>query len=142
MAEANGLAARAATMGQTLFTAPTVFNYFPLQYELPGAPGVLAPEFEILTPANALARANFADAVAFSRLGATVTMDLTPLMNLAAVHPWYASEAVNRVLLHGRMSDTTREQILTAMAYIEDPRYKAHTVISLADSSLMHQVQN
>jgi len=142
VAEAHGLAARAATMGQTLFTAPTVFNYFPLLYELPGSPGVLAPEFEILTPANALARANFADAVAFSRLGATVTMDLTPLMNLATVHPWYASEAVNRVLLHGRMSDPIREQILTAMAYSEDPVYQAQTAIYLAASALIYQVQN
>ncbi|MBL8179043.1 MAG: DUF1800 domain-containing protein [Bryobacterales bacterium] len=141
VAEANGLAGRAATMGQTLFTAPTVFNYFPLLYELPGSPGVLAPEFEIMTPANALARANFADAVAFSRLGATVTMDLTPLMNLAAVHPWYASEAMNRVLLHGRMTDATREQILAAMAYSEDPVYQAQTAIYLSASSLLYQVQ-
>ncbi len=142
VAEANSLAARAATMGQTLFAPPTVFNYFPLLYELPGSPGMLAPEFEILTPANALNRANFADAVAFSRLGATVTVDLTPLMNLAAAHPWYASEGVNRVLLHGRMPDNIREQILIAMGYSEDPVYQAQTAIYLAASALLYQVQN
>jgi uncharacterized protein (DUF1800 family) len=142
VAEAHGLAARAATMGQTLFSPPTVFNYFPLLYEMPGSPGMLAPEFEIFTPANALNRANFADAVAFSRLGPTVTIDLTPLMNLAAVHPWYASEGVNRVLLLGRMPDSTREQILSAMAYSEDPVYQAQTAIYLAASALLYQVQN
>jgi uncharacterized protein (DUF1800 family) len=142
VAEFNGLPARAAAMGQNLFYPPTVFNYFPLLYELPAANGVAAPEFEILTPSNALARANFADAAMFSRLGITVTLDMTPLIDLATVHPWYVTEALNRALLQGRMTEDQRDRILGALAYTSDPALQAQTAAYLTASALSYQVQN
>lgn len=142
VAEFNPLPGRASAMGQNLFYAPTVFNYFSLGYQVPGMNDVAGPEFEILTPAYALARANFADAVTFLRLGATVTLDLVPYINLASVHKWYLSEALNRVLFYGRMPEAVRDRILIALDSIADPGLQAQTAAYLAASSLLYQVQN
>jgi hypothetical protein len=142
VAEFNPLPGRVTLMGQNLFYPPTVFNYFSLNYQVPGLNEVAGPEFEILTPANALARANFADAVAFSRLGPAVTLDLVPYINLTSVHKWYLSEALNRVLFHGRMPEAVRDRILIALDSIADPGLQAQTAAYLAASSLLYQVQN
>jgi uncharacterized protein (DUF1800 family) len=142
VAEANGLAGRASAMGQNPFFAPTVFNYFNLMYQVPGQEGIAGPEYEILTPANALARANFVDLVAFQRLGPTVTIDLVPLVDLATVHKWYLSEALNRMLFHGRMPETVRDRILIALDATTDPATQVQIATYLAASSMLYQVQN
>ncbi len=142
VAEANNLAARAAAMGQTLFYPPTVFNYFDLTYQPPALGGLLAPEFEILSPANALARANFADMASFLRLGPAVNIDLVPWINLATVHKWYLSEALNRVFCHRRMPEAVRDRILIALDYISDPALQVQTAVYLATSAMLYQVQN
>jgi hypothetical protein len=53
----------AAQMEQDVFRAPSVFNFYSPDYQVPGEPGVLGPEFEIYSSMTALRRANF-----FSRL--------------------------------------------------------------------------
>ncbi len=142
VAEANNLAARAAAMGQNVFYPPTVFNYFNLMYQPPGLGGLFAPEFEILSPTNALARANFADMATFLRLGPSVTVDLVPFINLAMVHKWWVTEALNRIFYHGRMPETLRDQILMALDAIADPALQVQTAAYLATSAMLYQVQN
>ena len=44
-------------LGQDLFDAPSVFNYYPPNYGVPGTT-LLGGEFEIHTPNNAIWRAN------------------------------------------------------------------------------------
>jgi uncharacterized protein (DUF1800 family) len=142
VAEFNPLPGRASLMGQNVFFSPTVFNYFPLLYEIPGRTGVAGPEYELLTPSNALARANFADAAMFLRLGPAVMINLTPLVDLASVHKWYLSEALNRALFHGRMPETVRDRILISLDASADPGFQAESAAYLAASSLLYQVQN
>jgi uncharacterized protein (DUF1800 family) len=142
LAEYNPLPTWSANMGQNLFFAPSVFNYFSLLYQPPELEGLYAPEFEILTPSAALIRANFADAVAFARLGPAVNVDLTPLIELALVHKWYLTEALNRGLLYGRMSEEMRDRIQIALDSIADPGLQAQTALYLVASSFQYQVQN
>jgi len=142
LAEPNNLPSWASSMGQNLFFAPSVFNYYSLLYQPPELDGLYAPEFEILTPATALIRANFADAVVFQRLGPAVNVDLTPLIELASVHKWYLTEALNRGLLLGRMDEAMRDRILVALDSIADPGLQAQTATYLVASSYRYQVQD
>jgi uncharacterized protein (DUF1800 family) len=142
VAEANNLPSWSASMGQNLFFAPSVFNYYSLLYQPPELDGLYAPELEILTPATALIRANFADAVVFQRLGPAVNVDLTPLIELASVHKWYLTEALNRGLLFGRMDETMRDRILIALDWIADPGLQAQTATYLVAASYRYQVQD
>jgi hypothetical protein len=142
VAEENRLPTVAAAMGQNVFFQPTVFNYFQLLNRISvEGEDLSAPEFEILTPANALARANFVDSVAFQRLGATVTIDLVPWIDLGSVHQWYLCEALNRALLNGRMPELMRHYIMTAMDGSTDAAVRAQTALYLAATSPLYQVQ-
>lgn len=142
VAEYNPLASWANAMGQNLFFAPSVFNYFSLLHQPRELEGLYGPEFEILTPSAALARANFVDAVVFSRLAPSVSVDLTPLIEMATVHKWYVTEALNRALLYGRMSEPMRDRILIALDSIADPGLQAQTAAYLVASSARYQIQD
>ena len=61
--------------GQVLFEPPSVANYFPLDYDLPGS-SVRAPEFQILTPSTAVYRANLAFTVTSAPHVAGISTDL------------------------------------------------------------------
>ncbi len=142
VAEYNPLPSWAAAMGENLFFAPSVFNYYSLLHQPKELDGLYGPEFEILTPSAALVRANFADAVVFSRLGPSVSVDLTPLIEMAGVHKWWVSEALNRALLYGRMSEAMRDRILIALDAIADPGLQAQTAAYLVASSARYQIQD
>ena len=142
VAEENRLAGYASAMGQNLFYPPTVFNYFQLLHRIQvEGRDLSAPEFEILTPSNALARVNFVDAVAYQRLSPSVTIDLVPWMNLASVHRWYLTEALNRTLFYGRMPEEMRDKILIALDAASDSGAAAQAALYLAASSPLYQVQ-
>lgn len=142
LAEENRLPTSTSAMGQNLFYPPTVFNYFQMLNRISvEGQEYSAPEFEILTPSNALARANFVDSVVYQRLGPSLTVDLVPLMNLATVHKWYLCEALNRALLYGRMPEQMRDEIMIALDATADAGARAQTALYLVASSPLYQVQ-
>src|SRR5262249_11997125 len=55
-------------MGQDVFNAPSVFNFYPPDQQLPDTAGVLGPEFRIQSSVSALRRANFAQRLIFSNV--------------------------------------------------------------------------
>jgi hypothetical protein len=52
-------------LGQNIFNPPTVFSYFPADFNLPGT-DLLAPEFGILDTSTTYARANFINTLFFT----------------------------------------------------------------------------
>jgi uncharacterized protein (DUF1800 family) len=63
------LISAAASMGQPLFSANTVFNFYPPSNPVPGSATLLAPQFGILNTATAIARLNFLNALLYSETG-------------------------------------------------------------------------
>src|SRR5205823_2849441 len=85
------LRAQSNTLGQFVFYSPSVFNYYPFDYVVPGT-RLLGPEFGVQTSTTAIGRANFANSLVFSNgiapdatvYGATGTkVDLTAYQSLA-----------------------------------------------------------
>ena len=62
----NGLPGYASNMGQNPFYSPTVFNYFPPDYEI-GGTNLNAPEFGIYSPSTAMLRLDFLNSLIFNR---------------------------------------------------------------------------
>ncbi|MFH4247089.1 DUF1800 family protein, partial [Acinetobacter baumannii] len=62
--DGTGLAEQGAQMGQRLFYAPSVFNYYPPDYQVPGTK-LLGPEFGIQTTATTFARINFVNSIVY-----------------------------------------------------------------------------
>lgn len=70
-------------MAQIPFMSPTVFNYFPPEYGIPGTT-MLGPEFAIMTTGTAVARTNFINRLTFA---ATTAPTTTPTAAYAIPYP-------------------------------------------------------
>ncbi|RKH66237.1 DUF1800 domain-containing protein [Corallococcus aberystwythensis] len=101
------------TMNQWVPRSPSVFNYYPPNAPLPGADGLVGPEFAILDTATVTARANFLheflNSGSTANAGILVDYNQFPHVNTDLV-AW-----MNRFYLHGTMSTDLEQRLLTAM---------------------------
>jgi hypothetical protein len=118
------------SMGQTPFQAPSVFNFYPPDYPLPGKPELVGPQFGIESVRATFERINFANLLVMFPEWADWIFKAQPAaewsnakgtsVNLSA---WEADAAtpatvVNRLadlLTDGRMPQSDRDQVIAAM---------------------------
>ncbi|MCX6628088.1 MAG: DUF1800 family protein [Candidatus Solibacter sp.] len=126
-------------MGQRIFYAPSVFNYFSPGFRT--AAGVPGPEFQIFTTATSLVRINFVSTLLRGGFGTDVTLDFAPyladLPNTSAM-----LDRVNLNFMGGLMSQQMRDSILAAVSVVSNNREKVQTAIYLAVTSSQYQVEN
>ena len=109
------------TMGQDLFLAPSVFNYYPAGYVLPGT-RLTAPEFFLLTTSTSLARANFIELVVYRKMPMNTNRPLGTWLDLAFLESLATGDGstlvseLNLRLLHGAISDSLKATVLAALA--------------------------
>jgi hypothetical protein len=143
--DTNRLTAQATTLGQTIFTPNTVFNYYAPGYKVPAdfTPGLslLGPEFQLQTPATATARANLANTIVFGNLGAGTVVDLTALSALAAT-PSKLVAAVNNAFFYGQMPSALEHQIEGAVTSTTGNLNRAKTAVYLAVTSSYYNVEH
>ena len=150
-AQSDGVAFRLFSLGlsQFAFYAPSVFNYYPFDYVVPGTQ-LLGPEFGIETSTIAINRSTVASTLVFTPIapdpsvfGAVGTMlDLTAFQAVASD----ASALANRLdanLMGGRMSAAMKSAIVTAVnaASTTDALARARAGIWLVITSPQYQVQ-
>jgi uncharacterized protein (DUF1800 family) len=149
--QSDGVAPRnaSAEMGEPLYTAPTVFNFYPPSFVLPGSQ-TLAPEFGIDDAATALARANFVNTVIMKGgaspdptvTGSTGTsIDLTALSSIT--DPNALITQLNQVLMHSSLSRDAAGAILTAVnaQSATDPLAAVRAASYLMLTSAQYQVE-
>jgi uncharacterized protein (DUF1800 family) len=143
------LRSQSSAMGENVFTPPTVFDFYPPTYQIPGSP-LLAPQFAIDDAATALARANFVNAVIMQSgaapdptvTGSTgTTVNLTALANLKNVPAEVAQ--LNQILMHGSLSSAASAVITTAATAqtSKTPTAAAATAAYLILTSGQYQVE-
>jgi uncharacterized protein (DUF1800 family) len=144
----GGSAIGSAEMGQDLFNAPSVFNFYPPTARVPGE-AVLGPQFALFSSLTSLRRANFVNRVIFSSIPAAApnrptgtSIDLAEWDPLAD-EPDQLIEALNWLLLHGTMSNEMRDSIRGAVETIPaaSRRLRVRTAIYLIATSSQYQVQ-
>jgi len=133
------LAGQGGNMGQTALFSPSVFNFFsPFFVEK----GQTEPEFQLLTTATALARANWVNSFAFGSLGSTTTIDFSVYGSQAAT-PNTLLGNLNTLLMHGTLSADMQNDIVTAMQAVPagstQGLTQARTAIYLIASSSQYQ---
>lgn len=118
-------------MGQTPFMSPTVFNFFPPDYVIPGT-ATVGPEFAIMTTGTTVQRSNFINRMVLpGGLGSTtvpiavsspnspngLSFDFSDLQALAAADPTSGLllDELNRRMLHSTMSSQMKTTIQTAV---------------------------
>jgi uncharacterized protein (DUF1800 family) len=141
-----------SNMSQSVFNAPTVFNYYTPEYVVPNT-SLLGPEFGILTTGTAISRTNFVNSAIMNATIVAVgtntpqgtTIDLTEMQNLAAADLTgnQLLDALNQKMLHGTMSTQMRNIILPAVTAVpaNTPLQRARQAIYLVATSSQFQVQ-
>ncbi|MFY9550770.1 MAG: DUF1800 family protein, partial [Thermoanaerobaculia bacterium] len=141
-------------MGQEVFRPTTVFSYFPQDYFAPPASaGLLGPEFGIMDASTSLKRANFVNTIVFSSIAVScganscnapngTSIDLTELQLLAASPPNLV-DRLNRLMMHGTMSDEMRTSIIGAVNAVPAAQtlLRARQALYLVASASQYQVQ-
>ncbi len=105
-----------SSMGEDVFRPPTVFSYFPADFQTPGT-SLIGPEFGIQSATTSLKRVNFVNTMVFSKIFKSsnpttgnmplgTTIDFTRVLPLAG-NPQALVDELNRLLLHGSMSTFT-----------------------------------
>jgi uncharacterized protein (DUF1800 family) len=147
-----------AVLGQTVFMSPTVFNYFPPDYVVPGTT-LNSPEFGIFTTGTSIARANFGNTMVFNRINVNTTnqfryIPLGTSISLAGIQALSTADTsgnlmmdeLNRKMMHGTMSTEMRNTILTAVLAVPSATaanhlLRAQTAVYLVLTSSQYQVQ-
>ena len=147
----DGVAFRGASsqLGQFVFYAPSVFNFYPPDYVVPNTQ-ILGPEFGVQTTTTAINRANVASSFIFTNAvapdatvyGATGTrLDLGRYQAVAASAGALA-DLLGRDLLAGTMSAGMKAAIVTAVEAVpaSDTLNRARTAAYLVVTSPHFQV--
>ena len=123
-------------MDEDVFRAPTVFNFFPPHYQIPGentcgvsgADACLGPEFNIQSTATSLARVNLAQEIVFHAMPTNANfrpmgtwLDETTLASLPADDPQTLVDTLNAAMMSGSMSSDMNSRLVSAVANVTDP---------------------
>ena len=143
----NGLA---APIGQSAFVAPTVFNFYPPDYIIPGT-SLPGPEFAIMTTSTSIGRANLLNSMVYSQINvgentpAGTKLDFAEMQALAAADPTCNRllDVLNQRMMNSTMSAEMRNSILTAVTSIAstNPLARAQSAVYLVATSSQYQIQ-
>jgi hypothetical protein len=138
--DGSSLADYGASMRQTLFYPPSVFNHYPPTYRVPGSV-LLGPEFKLRTTPTVLARAAFVNDLLTGGITGT-TVDLAPLAAVAGAATALA-DALGALLLRGNISPAARQAIVSGVASLpsDDPVARARAGVFLVATSSQFEVQ-
>ena len=138
------LSGQGGGMGQNALFPGSVFNFYSPNFVIPGT-SLYGPEFQILTTATALNRANFVNTFVFGSLGSTTTVNFGSYASQAS-NPGSLLDSLNTLMLHGTMSADMKTSILTAMQAVpagtNQALQQAQTAIYLIGTSSQYQVQH
>lgn len=139
---ASGVAGQTEAMGQKLLFPASVFNYFSPFYRIPGmSPPPVAPEFQIMNAATALARVNFVYRAINNQISGNVKVDFSSLEDLAADTDILV-EAINQALYRGEMNAAEKTAVKTAAQAAPDPHNRVRNALYVAASAAQYQVEN
>ena len=141
-----------ANIGQSTFFSPTVFNFYPPDYVIPGT-ALPGPEFAIMTTSTSVGRANLGNTLVYATAAVAVSenapagtkLDFTEMQALAAADPTCNRllDVLNERMLHGTMSAQMRSSILTAVTSIASTNTlgRAQSAVYLIATSSQYQIQ-
>jgi uncharacterized protein (DUF1800 family) len=138
---ADAMAAQATLMGQTPLSPGSVFSYFSPFYRVPDTtPPPVAPEFQAMNAATALARANFAYRAVSNGISTSIKVDPTNLQDLAN-NPPDLVEALNQALYRGEMDSNVRALLVTAASASTNLASRVRSALYAAAAAPQYEIE-
>jgi len=139
------------SLGQDVFYTPSVFNFYPPGFIVPGTM-LLGPEFALMNTNTTARRENVCFDYIFNQIDVNnpdrpfgTSLDFTEMRSLAAADSTgnLLVNTLNQRMLHGTMSAQMKSSILTAVSVVpaSDPLLRAKQAIYLIATSSQFQVQ-
>lgn len=128
---------QAASMGENLFYAPSVFSYFSPQYRTER--GLLGPEFQIYSTQTVALRANTVNTILYSKLDGSTKVDLSPFVTVAG-DTTKLLNYISLVFLNGSMTDNVRTAATSAVNAAGNPTAKAQAALYVVLTSSEYQI--
>jgi uncharacterized protein (DUF1800 family) len=138
--DGSGFTNLSSSMSQNLFNSGSVFNFFPPENLIPQTT-LNGPEFAIFNTNTSLARVNFINSIVYGQISGGTILDFSPVVTASTPDQMVAW--LDTQLLHGTISDSMKQSILTAVnaASGTDTSKQAKAAIYLVLSSSQYQVQ-
>jgi uncharacterized protein (DUF1800 family) len=144
--DGSGFESKGAGMSQDIFNSGSVFNFFPPDNLIPQTT-LNGPEFAIFNTNTSLARVNFLNSIVYGNISGNTKLDFSPVSGAGTPDQMVAW--LNTLLLHGTMSDSMKQSVLTAIGAIttatppsnSDLANQAKAAVYLVTSSSQYQVQ-
>ena len=134
-------------LGQDVFRAPSVFNFYPPDNPAPGT-DLDGPEFALQSTSTSLARINLIYAIVYRTMATSADRPKGTWVELAEFEAVAGDastlvEALNQRLLHGTMEDAMRQIVVERVGSVaaNDRRGRARKAVYLIASSASFQVQ-
>ena len=135
-------------MGQDVFNAPSVFNFYPPDHQLPDTGGVLGPEFRIHSSVSALRRSNFAQRMIFSNIPSNADRPMGTRIDLSFLLQFNGNTSsildyLDLLLMHRSTPPQMLASIAQAVESIpgSQPLLRAQTALYLFATSSLYQVE-
>ena len=132
----------ANAMGQPPFLPPSVFNFYPPNYEVQGT-SLLGPEFKILNANTTMARINFINDLIYGSVGPNTKTNISAYVAVAG-NVTNLLNLINTNMMHGQMpSDmfSTLSTTLSSSAF-PNPTSVAQAALYLVASSSQYQMEH
>ena len=129
-------------LGQRPYESPSVFNFFPPGYVIPGS--VNAPEFELENTATAILRLSLANSFVMNQVsGFSIDLSATSALGQMATNPANLVDALGTMFLHGQMPADMRTAIINHVSTITNnnaqrARVATYLVITSSQYKILH----
>jgi uncharacterized protein (DUF1800 family) len=143
-------------LGQNVFNPPTVFSYFPADFNLPGT-NLFGPEYGILDTSSTYARSNFMNTLFLTNGGNGIPVSAPnrpqgtqisfASFQALSTTPQQLVDALNARLMHGTMSAQMNASIVATVTAITNANattqalQRTQTAIYLVATSAQYQVE-
>lgn len=131
-----------APLGEQPLRSPSVFNFYPPEYVIPGT-ALNAPEFGLENTASVNLRLTLANVLStgkFSNYAADFSA--TGTLGKLAANPGDLTDSLGTLLLHGQMPANMRNQIVTTLGSTNDLPTRVRLAVFLILSSSQYKIMH
>ena len=128
--------------GQKPYASPSVFNFFPPEYVVPGT-ATNAPEFGLENTASAILRLSLANSIVYNRInGFKVDLSSTSALGVIASDPGNLVDTLGTLFLHSQMSSDMRSAIVNNITPLTDMGERVRVATYLVVTSTQYKIEH
>ena len=130
-------------LGQVPYAAPSVFNFFPPSYVIPGTANVAAPEFALENTATVTLRLTLANHLVYNGIsGFKVDLSATSALGLMAATPSNLVDSLDILFTHAQMPANMKTAIVNHISTLKDPAQRVRVATYLVITSSQYKIEH